>query len=358
MATLPDFGLGGVSVTDDLTIVTTAGQIAGWEEIEVTLRADSFPNSFAISMSARDGIPANAGDDCSILLGGDHVITGYIDRVTEEGDAHSHRIELIGRGKTQDLVDCSAELQGAQHFNGTALDIATQLATPYSIAVELGQGAEPGPAVPQFNLNFGETAAEIIQRVARNAGLIVYEDARGHLILAKAGTIQAASGAAYGQNVQAFRVETGMDGRYSEVACTLLGMDSLQDIPGGNFFHIEPDPNVRRHRQLDLVAGDVATDASAFVVKRAQWEVARRAGLSTPVQATVDGWRDSAGTLWTPNTLVPVDLPRAGQSLVLSAVTFHKSNGGGTTADLTLLPVTAFSVEPVNLQPVNLNGLL
>ncbi len=177
------------------------------------------------------------------------------------------------------------------------------------------------------------------------------------LLLAKVGTKKAASGIAYGSNVQAWGFERSADGRFSDYVCALTPSDTAIDVigPGDIFYHRETDPNVKRHRQLDFVLESVASDTmkGEFTISRAQWEASRRAGRATVVTATVDSWRDGAGQLWTPNTLVPVDLPGVPTGdLVLGEVTFRRSNDSGTTADLVLMPATAFMPEPLVLQPV------
>lgn len=347
---------------DDLTIIVAGGAVSGWEEIEVKLNLESFPNSFSIALSSPSGaIPAKAGDPCAILLGDDLVITGYVDRDANEGSAGSHVLQLVGRGKTCDLVDCSAEWPSGQLVNGTALDIATKLALPYSIGVELGDGADPGPPIPApWALNFGETGAEIIQRVAQNASLLAYEDSSGKLILGRVGSDVASSGIVYGQNVQAWSVENSMDGRYSAIVCCAHSMDAYTDFAGSEFFDTEPDPNVPRHRQLDIVLESVALDPQEFTIRKAKWEIARRGGRGTMVTATVDSWRDSAGRLWAPNTMVPVVLPglRGFDTLCISQVTFRKSSEGGTTADIVAMPPFAFTPAPINLTPTDTAGIV
>lgn len=344
-------------MSDDVTVAVGGQQITGWQEVEVTLRADGFPNSFDVALSSQGqvGSVAHAGAACAVSLGTDVVVTGYVDRDINGGSANGHLLQLVGRGKTCDLVDCSAEWPTHQMVNGDALQIASQIAQAYGITVVLGAGAQAGPQVPQWNLNYGEVGADIIQRVARNAGLLAYEDNLGRVVLGTVGAVSAASGAVYGGNVQAWTVENSMDQRYSEIVCCAEAMDALMELGGDDFFHREPDPNVPRHRQLDLVVETVAADPQQFTIKRAIWEQARRAGRSAVVHVTVDSWRDSGGVLWTPNTLVPVSLPgnRAGSPLILGEVTFRRNSESGTTADLILMPPAAFTPEPIVLQPVN-----
>lgn len=346
--------------SDEVVLEVDGRQISGWNAVELTLRAEGFPNSFAIALSARG--PAGksltivkAGDPCQVRLGGDVAITGYIDRYSEGGDANGHSLSIQGRGMTQDLVDCSAEWPTDQLIQGNAFDIATKLAEPYGIAVVLGSGANAGDPVPAWCLNYSEPAAEIVQRVAQNAHLLAYEDAWGRLVLGTVGKVQAASGIAYGKNVQAWGVETSMDERYSDVVCCAMAMNAWGDLPGSDFFDTEHDPNVPRHRRLNIIMADVADDPQKFTIGKAIWEVARRAGRACIVRATIDSWRDKAGTLWTPNTLIPVDVPGlniADKNLVLSEVTFLRDDEGGTRAQMTLMPPAAFTPEPISLLPI------
>lgn len=347
-------------MSDDLLLVARGRRISGWTEISVTLKADGFPGQFEIVMSWRDPVTqgaviAAAGDPCQVYLGGDLVITGYIDQDIGGGDGRGRTLSLTGRGKCQDLVDCAAEWETGQMVNGNALTIAQKLAGRYGIEAALANGAEAGETVPSWALNYGESPAAIIQRLAQNAGLLAYEDPRGRLLLARIGAERAASGVAYGHNVERWSVEYSMHERFSEVVCASQSVDALMDIRGENFFHTERDPNVPRHRQSYVFLAEVAEDASAFAIRKAKWEVARRAGRSTIVQAQVDSWRDSAGKLWAPNTLVPVSLPDnrlPDEALILAEVTFRRSHEG-THADLILMPPAAFTIEPISLQAIN-----
>lgn len=347
----------------DLVLEVGGNALTGWETIEVTLRAEAFPNSFSVALSSKEPITSNAtvaraGDTCVVKIGSDTVITGYVDRDTNSTSPDNHTLTIIGRGKTQDLTDCSAEWAGGQIMSATGLDIAKKLAAPYGIDVKLAQGADAGQPVPQTNITYGETAAAIIQRNARNAGLLAYEDAKGALVFARVGSIKAASGATYGVNVLQSSVTNAMDQRFSDVKCVGYSINTYGDIAGGDdsfFYHTETDPNVPRHRLMYLVT-EAAYSPRLFTELKAKWEVARRAGRASAVSVTVDSWRDSAGTLWTPNTLVPVDVPglRVDKEMCLSEVTFHRSSERGTVADLYLLPPGAFAPEPISLVNVGL----
>jgi prophage tail gpP-like protein len=84
------------------------------------------------------------------------------------------------------------------------------------------------------------------------------------------------------------------------------------------------------------------------VPKWIQWEMARRMGRSQVVTVTADSWRDSGGNLWTPNWLIPVDLPSIkfpSTTLLITNVTYIR-DADGTRAELTLMPPQAMAPMP------------
>jgi len=89
------------------------------------------------------------------------------------------------------------------------------------------------------------------------------------------------------------------------------------------------------------------------------WEMNRRYGRSKVLKVKVDSWRDSSGALWTPNTLIPINLPvfeLQNIQWILSEVTFSRDDKEGTTAQLILMPPEAFTVQPYEFYADILKG--
>jgi prophage tail gpP-like protein len=345
-------------MSDDLTLTVGNQTISGWLEVRVTRGIERCPSDFEISLTER--FPGQAadvivkpGDKCEVKIGGDVVVTGYVDTYGPSISATGHSIRVCGRGKCQDLVDCAAEWDGGQITGSSALQIAAKLASAYEDLQVWAQGEDVGPQIPQINLILGETAWEIIERVCRFRGLLAYEMTDGNLFLGNVGTAQASSGFEEGVNVQSASLEFSIAQRFSEYQALLVSMDHLGDTGhGGNLRGVANDDGVQRNRKMMIVAeyGDSGGDV---VARRAQWEAARRIGRSNRLQLTTDSWRDAAGKLWEPNTLVPVQLPSlkvVGQSWLISEVTY-KRDEDGTTADLTIMPREAFLPQPVVINP-------
>lgn len=342
-------------INGEVVINVNGAALSGWTEVDITRRIEGCPNDFKVSMTEDDpanvdAVVAKPGDACTVTVGGDLVITGYIDRYQRSYDADGHTVSLTGRGKCQDLVDCRAEYAGGQ-ITGTLLAIASQLAAAYGITVSSTVG--PGPTIPQFNLTLGETAYDIIERIARYAGVLAYEDVNGNLVLANTSTTQAASGFSESDNVLAAQAVSSLDGRFQTYEAFLLSMDVLADTgSGGNLLATYKDPFVTRNRKMAVIA-EAGGGGQDVAMKRALWEAARRAGRSAPITVTADCWRDSAGTLWTPNTQAPIDLPTlkaTGLTWTLGEVVYRQGDQG-TMAEVTLMLPGAFTPEPILIQP-------
>jgi prophage tail gpP-like protein len=342
---------------DDLSLKVGGQKLAGWTTVNVAAGIESCPRSFDVAMTERfpgefADVVVKAGDACEVYIGSDRVITGYVDRYLPVIAARQHAIHITGRGKCEDLVDCSAEWPGNQVLSATVLSIAQKLANPYGIAVlALGDIGEP---VPQFNIIWGETPYQVIERIARFRALLTYESAGGTLILSRAGSDTHATGIVEGGNVENATALLGMDQRFSEYVVRTLNF-SNPDIDGvGDIIETVPDEGVPRHRRLYIIAEAGDTPDLSIAKQRGHWEASRRAGRSFNAQVTIDSWRDGAGLLWQPNNFVRLELPTLKLPAVnwlIGSVTFRR-DGQGTHADLLCMPKEAFLPEPFLLAPL------
>jgi len=343
-------------MADDLTLKVNNTTLSGWTSVRVTRGVERMPSDFDISLTERfpddaSIVVAQPGDKCQVLLGSDVVITGYINRFNSTIDKANHTIRINGRSMSQDLVDCSAEWPTGQISGTNALDVAQRLAKPYGISVSSTAGA--GPQIPQFNLIIGESAFDVIERVCRYSGLLVYDKPDGSVVLAQTGSARAASGFAQGMNAELASFLWSDDEQFSEYDVFGLSMNTFVDAGVLN----QPlakvtDPNVKRRRLKYFVAesGAAGYDLS---LKRAYWEAARRIGRSWKLTLRTDGWRDSAGKLWEPNTIAQVSfssLHLQAKELCIGEVTYRRDDQG-TTAEIALMLPDAFLPQPVNILP-------
>jgi prophage tail gpP-like protein len=299
------------------------------------------------------------GQPCTVQIGGDLVLTGFVDRYTAMVSASMHTVRISGRSKSADLVDCSAFIGDKDHPSfqvqgGTALAIVRAIAQPYGVTIQSLAG--DGASVRQFNINLGETCWEIIDRLIRVSGFVAYDMPDGSLMLARAGTDKMASGFALGQNIEAADIAYSMDGRFSDyeghfISVVTYGVGGqLTDTSAGPVHHDQGVPRFRKR----FVVSEQMSDGQSLADQRAIWECNRRYGRSQQFNVTCDSWRDAAGTLWAPNHLAPIGaaaLKLADASWVIGGVTYTRDENG-QHARLILMPVEAFSVEPSVLNPL------
>lgn len=348
------------AAADDLTLTIGGQAISGWTEIRATRGITRLPSDFEIGLTELypgelDKVVVTPGQACTVSLGSDLVITGYVDRFSPTFAANRHSIRVVGRSKCEDLVDCAAEWPGGQINGANALAIAQKLAAPYGITVS--STVQNLPPIVQFNLMLGESAFEVIDRISRFSAVLAYDLPDGNLILAQAGTVTAASGLVEGQNVQEATVDYCFDQRYSDYKAFKVSVNEFKEFgDAGNIIIDKQDPNVAalgRHRELVIIS-EGGGKGNIVAENQALWECARRAGRSKRARVVADSWRDSAGNLWQPNTLVPVKLPslKLEGTLCVGEVTYQRNGDRGTTAELVLMPAAAFQPRPILLQPM------
>jgi prophage tail gpP-like protein len=353
-------------MSDILTIVSNGKIISGWETITLTRSIEEFPSGCTVTLTEIGQIdtPLRKDFTCTVFLDNTLVITGYIDNVEREFDNDTHRVIINVRSICSSLHDWSAILKAFtpgtiapnnvgevllnSSLNGVnAQELAQRLASPYGITVDQLAPSFGGP-IQTFPINQGETPYQIIERVARWQGFLVYDNPEGHMVLNTVGNVRHASGFQQGQ-VKRFR--SNFDGRNQ--ASDYIGLWSSVDpqadtAPGSNPHGFATDSDVSRLKVL-IVISEQSIMGQAIAQRLIEYEKNRRWGRSQQVELTVKGWRDSAGELWTPNNIALVNLPAVqivNQFWTISKVVYKQDVMSGTTTELILMPPEAFSIMP------------
>jgi len=357
-------------MNDDVKLWVDDKEISGWTSINVRAGVEIFPTQFTLGLSEvypneLASLRVEPGSYCELWAGEDILVCGYVDRYHTSMSAGGHSIKMSGRGKCQDMLDCSAEWPGGQFTNVTAYDLADKLSQAYGktpggevlnkIDVICAEDPNSLRRVKQLNLMIGESAYEVIERVCRYSSLLVYENFNGNLVLSRTGDEKMASGFEEGVNVQAATIEYGADLRFSQYAAFIQSI--ANGLDGGNLIGGSIDTGVKRNRKRYIVA-EATAGFQQLCIDRAIWERNHRNGRSEVIKLTTDTWRDSAGELWTPNRLVKVFLPtlrmEKEESWLIGDVVFNKDIERGTTAELTIMNPDAYSTQPLVLEQSNL----
>lgn len=319
-----------------LGIERALDQMAGSFELELTYRGDS-------SGAART---VKAGDRCEVVLGGDALITGYVDRVDRGVDAQQRTLRVTGRDAAADMVDCSAVHSPGSWSNAALATIASALAAPFGVNVRVTGDA--GPPLKKFALQQGETAFAALERLARYRALIVTSDGRGGVMVGNPETGLRGGRIAYGVNLLGAEASSDHVERHS--AYIIKGQSSGDDERNGKVVAQvkgeASDPALARYRPLLIIGEEQSTPAA--LKKRAEWEKTVRAARAETATVTVPGWfaGDSAasGSVWAPGMMAEIAAEPIGLSgdRLIERVRLTR-DADGTRSELTLVPPGAWS---------------
>jgi len=327
----------------------------GWKAASATIGMDRVAGDFALEVT--ELWPGNdvtreirPGNKCSLAIAEMTVITGYVDAVDIAVDSGQHAVSIRGRDASGDLIDCSAVRSPGQWRRQKVEVIAKQLAEPFGVAVKAA--VDTGKPLDSFALQTGETVWEAIDHAARLRGLLVISDGAGGIVFTRAGLNRADDDLVYGANVLSAHARFDVRDRFQTY--TALGQVAGSNyLSGSAAAHIKAkatDGEILRYRPL-LVTGD-SPDAAGSLGDRVKWEATVRAARSVQVEIVVQGFTQTSGALWKPNTLAHVVAKplRLDGDMLIASVGFEVSEQG-TFTRLSLTRADAFTLQPIKLQP-------
>lgn len=325
----------------------------GWKSASIERNLEAIAGSFSLGLSdtwagQQNRWPIKQSDACAVYIGNDLVISGYVDRVAPSFDARSRRVTIEGRSRAGQLVDSSAVHKPDQWENIKLDDLAKEVAKPFGIEVEVPPDLDIGEAFKIAKVQQSETAFELLERYARQRGILLNSTAGGNITLTRSGQQYAATALVQGKNILKASADFSDKGRHSPIIVKgqHFGNDDISgdEAAQGNGKAI--DEGMRIYKPLIVVA-EGNTDSVA-AQKRAEWEAIVRAGRAGRAQITVQGWRQGNGNLWAPNLLTRIqsDWLDLKATMLISRVAFSIDNDGGMITDLELARPDAFTPEP------------
>lgn len=334
----------------------------GWKSVRVTRSIESLCGSFELGLTekwneAGEVWPIGEGDECSVSLDGETVITGFVDTRDLELSAGDHAIRVSGRDRSGDLVDCSVLLDQWEFTKVDVLALAKKICAPYNVGVSLQPGLTLATTtIPKKHaINPGESAANAIDSLCKVAGLLAVSDGRGNVVLTRAGTKVCKTALVEGVNILGASSKFTHSGRFRTylvlgshrgTETMHVGESDWEGRPVSLVKGVAEDREVRRFgRNLVIRPEHSITQAQAKA--RAQWEATTRAAKSSAVTVKVQGWKDGS-RLWPVNEQVQIKAPSVGINgqMLITQVEFSEDRATGTTATLTLRRPASFLPDP------------
>ena len=340
---------------------------AGWTEMRVTRAMDRAAADFDLRVSERwpgrlDPWRLQPFTPVVLRFGRDVVLTGYVDYAAPEADEKTHRVRIVGRSKTADLVDCTPEIAGTEFRGATLPAIARALARPFG--VEVVEEVPPGAPFSVEAKDRTDTAWETIERLARMRGVLAHDDEQGRLVLTRAGSRRASEELVMGRNIVAASAKLDGSKRYSRYVVLSQRQTGAAVARDGDGDDDDSEPDERPNAGVQVSVSGVAEDPdvpryrprilrsegsgdAAFARARAVWAAASARGKAVQAEITVQGWRQQDGRLWRVNELIKVraDWMRLDHELLIVGTEFTLDDAGRRTM-LTLTPPEAMTPEP------------
>lgn len=335
-------------------------QITGWENISIRRSMDALAGAFSVSVVDNENKTAPyliPGAPCEITLGEGFmqipVLSGYIDKKTRNRNKNTTKIDISGRDKTADLVDCAAIYDNNTWTSATLKRIVSDLCSRYNISV-VDWTEDNGEEFKNFTLQADESAFNAIERACNIRGVLPITNQYGELLLTHAATDDRARTELIdvpGQgNIINIQETTNYKNRFSEI--TVKGQNSGGGSSWGSDTVTQirasaTDSKVNRYRPLIIISNNKVTKTTAQ--QQANWEIQVRRGRSTGYSVTVRGWEQVPGVLWDINQLaylksIPWDVD---EEYLITDVEFTLDNNSRTTT-LQLKDPIIYRKDPAN----------
>lgn len=308
----------------------------GWKAFSIQESIETIASGFRLSLTDSWGDvrwPIRDGDLCEVYIDEEKLLTGYVDSIETGISKDERTIEVSGRSKASDIVDCSLDGLGTNEFTGLKLEkLCEKLAAPFGIVFEVPSGVDTGPVIQKVTANIGDTVFEVIEKRVRQKGLLLISTPEGIVQITTPGKEYATSGLVLGQNIISCNASFDSKERFSTYKVKAQNNYELDGPSGFQILGRASDPNVTRFRPLVLQAANAMTNAEAKT--RAEFEATTRAARARRVSVTVQGFKQSDGSLWKKNKLVRLIAPALGvenEELLISDISYSQDENGSFT---------------------------
>lgn len=322
--------------TEVITLKVGARNYTAWKSASVKYQFGSPEITFQIV--AADEAPDltsatwdfEPGQECELYAGADLLVAGYINDMDIHFDEGSHELRVSGASKGQDCVDCSVDHRTHEWKNKSLDEIGNDTGNNTEFETD-----EPLPKIDKVRANPGEKVFKFLDRHARAHGAYLTGQRNGKVKIGKAGKKRHAGAIVEGVNLKRGSVKFGDRQRHSKIKVKSqrtkgTGKKATQikeeaedtGARSGRYLRMMPDHHMDKGRAKN----------------RAETARNKRQGESVKLSATLVGFRDELGELWTPGHLIfcQSTLGHLSQDMAISSVEFSQNDHMGSIAHLEL----------------------
>ena len=168
---------------NDIVVEIDGKSHNSWKNYDIDsdflIPADAFAFDIGVP-SDSTVLPDYSGADVKVRINDTLVMTGIVDTVQHGISKTNRTYRLNGRDKASVLVDCSAPITNVKGL--TVLDAVKKIVEPLGIK-QVQLKAEKNPLLDKVDIDVGETAWNAAMRCANSAGLHLWFEPNGVLIV-------------------------------------------------------------------------------------------------------------------------------------------------------------------------------
>lgn len=332
-----------------VTLKVGGSQYTGWTDIRIETSIQSLCRGCTLGATRAAGAASlvagiEEGASAEVLIGDDPLITGYIVGKTLSYSASDVSISILIKSKTVDLEECAVPCGKPHRWASSSLaSVISELCGHYGVtAVTNGLGAQK----TNRDVSSHETIGKSIRTLIKSGSMLVHDDGLGRLVLAKVGSAGTATDALeMGKNVLSGSRSADVSEIYSHYVVVGQGTDPKSTAENRNARYGKAD-NSGFSRERWSVTEQPGNRSTAELKARADNLMLHAIGDADTLTYKVQGWRQSDGSLWLPNSLIKVKDPLLDveMTLVASRVSYSLSNSEGSTTSIELKAPDAFLV--------------
>jgi prophage tail gpP-like protein len=340
---------------NEVILIVEGRRYSGWKSVRVTRSIESIAGSFSFEATDRWADqpvwPIHEEDRCRVVIDGMGVIDGYVDKLGVSISKDARTMSCSGRDRAAALVDCSAILSGWTVKNIDVAQFAADVAKPFGIRVRVQSGLKLDE-IPKLSFSPGDSAFDVIRRVAGDASVLLVSDGGGGVVITRAGDERADPIVEGGDGITnapilAASIEHDASERFQHYV--LAAQPAATDEAYGDATQVmagASDAGVRRGNRVLIMQPERGYN-HADARRVADWEARTRAARGTRVSVTVQGWSQPNGRLWPINALTYVSAPSLGLDgdMLISQVDYSASESGQTT-EISLVNPATFTPSP------------
>ena len=282
-------------------------------------------------------LPDYSGAEVKVRINDTLVMTGIVDTVQHGISKTSRTYRLNGRDKASVLVDCSAPITNVKGL--TVLDAVKKIVEPLGIK-QVQLKAENNPLLDKVDIDVGETAWSAAMRCANSAGLHLWFEPNGVLIVGGAdystppvATLCCMKDGSQ-NNFEQADLSFDVSNRFSEITFLAQshgkqGQDNKNDLKW-----VYNDPEMTTYKPKTVVVSDV--DNLEALQKWAKKYIADSILEGFTLTIIVPDHKMQDGTLWQPGQRVHVICEEYDIDAIFFLIgrRFMLSRQGGTQTEL------------------------